>query len=230
MLRRYTTLSSRAWTRPRDREDRLNPFRLHRIRCMATFIAVVIPWATLALPMHAAGVLVLLVGPPASGRTTQAEFLRKNFGLPVIAADDLIGHNPQKFQKYKTPALNGVDPHLDPALNDLVEQALRTADLSKGVVLDGYPASKIQGDFLTALRDKFDLPHSVVIHLSAPDDVARKRLKGQSRDVEQELKDYHREFDFLRQYFPTADIRAVDATKEPAEVAKQVKAILQSAH
>jgi adenylate kinase len=208
----------------------LNRFRLHRIRRVAPFVAVVIPWATFALPIHAAGVLVLLVGPPASGRTTQAEFLRKDLGLPVIAADDLIGHNPQKFQKYKTPALNGVDPRLDPALNELVEQALRTSDLSKGVVLDGYPASKIQGDFLTALREKFDLPRSVVIHLSAPDDVVRKRLKGQSRDVEQELKDYHREFDFVRLYFPSADIRAVDATRDPAEVAKQVKAILQSAH
>jgi len=69
-----------------------------------------------------------------------------------------------------------------------------------------------------------------VIHLTAPDDVVRKRLRGQSRDVEQELKDYHREFDFVSLYFPSADIRAVDATRDPAEVAKQVKAILQSAH
>src|SRR4051812_934222 len=133
--------------------------------------------------------------------------------MPVIAADELISHNPQRFQKYRTPALNGVDPRLDPALNDLVEESLRTTDLAKGVVLDGYPASKIQGDFLTALRQKFVLSRSIVIHLSAPDDVVRKRLKGQDRDLEQELKDYHREFDFLRQYFPSADIRSVDGTK-----------------
>src|SRR6185312_13384793 len=109
----------------RDREAFLNRFRLNPGCRVAPLLAVVIPWATLPISIHAAGVLVLLVGPPASGRTTQAEFLRKDVGLPVIAADDLIGHNPQKFQKYKTPALNGVDPHLDPALNELVEQALR---------------------------------------------------------------------------------------------------------
>jgi adenylate kinase family enzyme len=202
--------------------------RPHRRRRLAAYAFVFLCCAAPARTAVAAGPIVLLVGPPGSGRTTQAEFLRRDPGMPVIAADDLIAHNPQRFQKYRTPALNGVDPRLDPALNDLVEQSLRNTDLAKGVVLDGYPASKIQGDFLTALRQKFNLSRSVVIHLNAPDDVVRKRLKGQSRDVEQELKDYHREFDFVRQYFPSADIRSVDGTKEPLEVAKQIRKILQS--
>lgn len=171
---------------------------------------------------------MVLVGPPGSGRTTQAEFLRKDLGIPVISAAELIARNPQKFQKNKTPALQGVEPKLDPALNGLVEDALRTTDLSKGVVLDGYPASKTQGDFLTDLRQKLNLPRPFVLHLSAPDTVVRKRLKSQNRDLEQELKDYHREFDFMRQYFPEADIRSVDATKSPGEVAKQIRKLLQS--
>ena len=95
-------------------------------------------------------------------------------------------------------------------------------------MLDGYPASKIQGDFLATLREKFNLSRAIVIHLSASDDIVRKRLKGQSRDVDQELKDYHREFDFIRQYFPAADIRTVDAAKEPRELAKYIREIVQS--
>jgi adenylate kinase family enzyme len=178
-------------------------------------------------PLFAAGPVILLVGPPGSGRTTQAEFLRKELGMPVISADDLITRNPQKFQKYKMPQLQGVETHLDPAMNELVEEALRTADLSKGVVLDGYPASKIQGDFLASLRNKFELPRPVVIHLSVPDETVRKRLKDQKRDLDQELKDYHREFDFLRTYFPDADIRTVDGTKSRPEVEKQIRKIVE---
>jgi adenylate kinase len=185
-------------------------------------------WASVASAMTAAGPVVLLVGPPGSGRTTQAEFLKNSFGMTVVAAQDLIERNQQKFQKYKIPALQGVSPHLDPALNALVEEALSRADLSKGVVLDGYPASKIQADFLADLREKFNLPRPIVIHLSAPDDVARKRLKNQNRpELEQELKDYHREFDFLREYFPEADIRTVDASKRRADVAKEIRKIVQ---
>jgi adenylate kinase family enzyme len=146
--------------------------------------------------------------------------------MAVIAADDVIARNPERFQKNRTPSLQGVDPRLDPALNELVEEALRATDLSKGVVLDGYPASKIQGDFLARL---LDMPRAIVIHLSVPDDVVRKRLQKQNRpDLEQELKDYHREFDFIRTYFPEADIQTVDGTKSPSAVAKQIRNVIQS--
>jgi len=186
-------------------------------------------WAAMGFPIYAAGPVVLIVGPPGSGRTTQAQLLSKDLGMPIISADDLIARNAAKFQKSRIPALHGVDPHLDPVLNSLVEGALGGADLSKGVLLDGYPAAKVQADFLQTLRRKFDLPRAIVIHLNAPDDVVRKRLKGQQRDIEQELKDYHREFDFIREYFPEADIRTVDATKKPTKVTKQVRKTLAEA-
>ena len=185
--------------------------------------------AAISLHAYAAGPLLLMLGPPGSGRTTQAELLRKDLGFRLISADDLISRNPQKFEKNKAPSLQGVEIHLDPALNQLVADALSSTDLSKGVVLDGYPASKTQGDFLTTLRQKLGLPSAIIIHLSAPDDVVRKRLKNQTgRDIDQELKDYHREFDFVRDYFPEADIRTVDATRSRAQVAKEIRKLLQS--
>src|SRR5690349_23206711 len=115
--------------------------------------------------------------------------LQKEFGMPVIAADDLIQKNPQIFQKNRIRALQGIDANLDPAMNSLVEKALQSADLSKGIVLDGYPASKTQGDFLSGLREKLPLTRPTVIHLAAPDEVVRSRLAAQAgRDVEQQLK------------------------------------------
>ena len=92
------------------------------------------------------------------------------------------------------------------------------------MVLDGYPAAKIQGDFLANL---LDMPRAIVIHLSVPDDVVRKRLEN-GRDIEQELKDYHREFDFIRTYFPDAHIENIDGTKSPAQVAKQIRKVLDN--
>jgi adenylate kinase len=193
-------------------------------------VCTIVCCTLLATAAHAAGPLVVMVGPPGSGRTTQTQILLKDLKMAVIAADDLIQKNPQRFQKNRLPALQGVEMHLDPAMNSLVEEALKTTDLSRGVVLDGYPASKTQGDFLKELQQKFGLPRAIVIHLSAPDDVVRKRLAGNKsgRDLEQELKDYHREFDFMRTYFPEADIRTVDATKPIAQVSKEIQSILKS--
>jgi hypothetical protein len=67
-----------------------------------------------------------------------------------------------------------------------------------------------------------------VIHLRVPDSVVRERLKDQKRvDLEQQLKDYHREFDFAREYFPEIDIREIDGTEKPEIVAGEIRKLLQ---
>jgi len=168
--------------------------------------------------------LVVLVGPPGSGKTTQAEILRKELGMTVITADDLIRRNPQAFEKFRNPQIHGVEPRVDPALNRLVDEALASADRSKGVVFAGYPAAKIHGDYIPTLLKKYGLNKPIVIHLRVPDDVVVKRLENQNRpDLEQELKDYHREMDFAQDYFPQADIRDVDGTMSVSEVAKEIR-------
>ncbi len=193
-----------------------------RARC----IGVLIWWATLAPPLPAAS-LVLLIGPPGAGKTTQAEILRKDLGMTIISADDLIARNPGLLQRFRNPSLQGVDPRLDPALNTLVEEALESADLSKGAVLDGYPSAKTQGDYLAGLRERLALPKVLVVHLRVPDNVVRKRLAKQKiADLEQQLKNYHREFDFASAYFPQADIREIDGTKPPKTVAKEIRKLL----
>ncbi len=147
--------------------------------------------------------------------------------MALISADDLIDQNHQAFEKYRRPEIHGVEPRVDPVLNKLVEAKLRALDLSHGVILDGYPAAKEQGDYLRDLITRLNLPRPVIIQLVVPDGVVRKRLKSENReDVEQRLKDYHRELDFARIYFPQADIREIDGTKPPATVAKAIQSAL----
>lgn len=168
--------------------------------------------------------LIILIGPPGSGKTTQAGILHNELGMCVISADDLIRLHPQAFEKFKNPQIHGVEPRVDPALNHLVDEALASADRSKGVILDGYPAAKSHGDYLPALLNKYRLQNPLIIHLRVPDDVAAKRLQNQHRpDLEQELKDYHREIEFARVYFPQADIREIDGTKSVLKVTKEIR-------
>lgn len=174
------------------------------------------------------GQLVVLVGPPGAGKTTQANILKKEFGMAVIYPDELIAQNRSAFAKYDEPGIHGVEPRLDPALNPLIEAKLRSLDLSKGVVLDGYPAAKDQGDFLAKLVPDLGLPRPIVIVLQVPDDVARKRLVAENATgIDQGLKDYHRELDFARVYFPQANIHDIDGTKSREDVAKEIRKVLQ---
>lgn len=149
--------------------------------------------------------------------------------MAIIAADDLIARNKQSFARFKNPAIQGVEPRVDPALNQLVENALTSVDPSKGIVLDGYPAAKNHGDHLTVLRKKFNLPAPLVIHLRVSDDIVRQRLKDRnSAELEQQLKDYHRELDFAREYFPDTAVRDIDGTKKPEVVAGEIRKLLKN--
>src|SRR3954462_106875 len=82
--------------------------------------------------------LVVLIGATASGKTTQAEFLKKRFGIPAIAVDDLIAANPAALAKYRSAGITPGPPQLNPAVDTLVAAAITGLDLTKGVVLDGY--------------------------------------------------------------------------------------------
>jgi adenylate kinase len=206
----------------------LNVSRQNRHNTLSRCIHALIWCTALAPQLPAAGPLVLLIGGPGSGKSTQAEILRKERQMTIISADDLIAGNRQVFEKVRNPALDGVDVRQDPALNRLIEEALGKADLSKGVVIDGYPAAKNQADFLAAMREKLDLPQALIIHLHVPDKVLRKRMKkSKTPDGEQRLKDYHREFDFIRTYFPESQIRDVDGNKRAKSVAKAIRKLLE---
>jgi adenylate kinase len=92
---------------------------------------------------------------------------------------------------------------MDPALNGLFRKRLEKTDISKGLLLDGYPATKDHGDFLQQVLREKGLGKPLVVKLEMPDSVVRERLKGQPpAQIEQDLKDYHRETDFLSTYFP----------------------------
>ena len=174
--------------------------------------------------------LIVLIGPPASGKTTQAQILQKEHGMAVVSVEDLIAQNRQAFEKLRRPEIQGVEPRLDPILNRLLDERLRSIDRSKGVILDGYPASKDQGDHLSAVIAEFQFAKPVVLQLRVSDGEVRKRVRKSGREeVEQGLKDYHRELDFAQTYFPQAAIHEIDGAKPPAEVAKEIRSVLSSA-
>lgn len=106
-------------------------------------------------------------------------------------------------------------------------------DITKGVALDGYPATKDQADHLAGLVRKLALPSPIVIQLEVPDDMVRDRLKKRGREddtpevIGRRLKDYHRELDMLRSYYPQANIWTVNGSGSPEEVSQTIGSILK---
>ncbi|NWF83173.1 MAG: nucleoside monophosphate kinase [Bryobacteraceae bacterium] len=173
--------------------------------------------------------VIVLIGPAGAGKSTQAEFLKKKYGFAVISAEQLIEADPALLARSKQPEIHGVDPRTDPALNKIFAKVIEKTDTSKGLVLDGYPATKDHADFLAARAKERGLSRHLVIHLLIPDDAARQRIKDRiPAKVEQALKDYHRELDFVKLYYPDADIHEIDGTATPDAVSKAIAALVDA--
>ncbi len=190
---------------------------------------LLILFASALFAQQAVRPIVVLIGPAGAGKSTQAAFLQKKYGFAVISAEQLIEADPAMLARSKQPSIQGVDPRTDPALNKIFVKVIEKTDISKGLVLDGYPATKDHADFLTARARERGLGKHLVIHLLIPDDVAKQRIKDRLPVmIEQALKDYHRELDFVKLYYSDAEIHDVDGTAKPEVVSKAIAALVDA--
>jgi adenylate kinase len=177
--------------------------------------------------------LLVLIGPPGSGKTTQAEFLKRRFGIATIAVDDVVRENPSALAKHRSAGIHDGPSQLNPAMDALIAERLARMDLTKGVALDGYPATKDQADHLTSLAKRHALPPPIIIQIDVPDAVVRERLRKRKHAddkpelIDESLKNYHREMDMIRAYYPSANIWTIDGAKSIAEVSSTLESILK---
>ena len=148
-------------------------------------LLLVIFAATLGVSAQEAGkgLVMVLIGPPGSGKTTQAELLTKRYRVPVVSGDSTTQ-----------------DAEL--------RAKLKALDVSAGFILDGYPATRHQADFLGVLVKEMKLPSPIILQLDVPDAVVRQRLAGKQKAeaLEKSPAQYHKEMDLIRDYYPQADI------------------------
>jgi adenylate kinase len=178
--------------------------------------------------------LIILIGPPLSGKTTLVASITRTFGVPNISIEDLIHDNAAELERLRGEGMSLAEMRYDPAMSRYVRERLKTADLSHGIALDGYPATLVQAEDLAKMVPNLNLK-PIAFQLTVPDDIIRKRAKKTGRQsdrpqiLEQRIKDYHREMDAISLYFPNAKVVPVDANKPEAEVWKTVQAGLDDA-
>jgi adenylate kinase len=171
--------------------------------------------------------VVVLIGPPASGKSTQADYLKAKYKIPIIAIEELVAKN------MGNEAANRDLHRGDPALNELLRAQLEETDISRGFALDGYPATREQADYLGALVRELKLPSPIVIQIHVKDNVAHERSakRGGPDDspevIAERLQEYHREMDMLRSYYPQADIWTIDGTRAPRGVSATIRLLVE---
>src|SRR5262245_26596618 len=116
---------------------------------------------------------LVLVGPPGSGKGTQARLLMERLGLRYVATGDAL----REAIHLKTPAGMAAKPFIDAGQlvpDDLVNQMVADIFLCDTrparFVLDGYPRTEPQAIWFDRFLKELGLSLTAVLHFVIPDD------------------------------------------------------------
>ena len=101
---------------------------------------------------------VILLGAPGAGKGTQAKTIVERFAIPQISTGDLLRDHRDRGTELgkKAKAImdsGGLVP--DDLVNNMVAERLSRPDTARGFILDGYPRTVVQAEWLDGyLADK----------------------------------------------------------------------------
>lgn len=114
---------------------------------------------------------LVLLGPPASGKGTQALRLVEHFCVPKISTGDMLRAAREAGTALGLEAaafMNAGKLVPDSVVIGLVDERLRAPDAAKGFVLDGFPRTVPQAQALGSLLERRGAPLSAVVQIDVP--------------------------------------------------------------
>ncbi|TVS13583.1 MAG: adenylate kinase [Wenzhouxiangella sp.] len=149
---------------------------------------------------------IILLGPPGSGKGTQAALLKQRLSVPHISTGDLL----RAAVKAGTPlglkakaAMDAGDLVSDELVLGLIEERLGQPDIADGYILDGFPRNLAQAEALDALLDRLGQPVEKALELTVDEEQIVQRLarraaeEGRSDDTEDVVRNrlsvYHQQ-------------------------------------
>jgi adenylate kinase len=185
---------------------------------------------------------VVFLGPPGSGKGTQAKLLASRLGVPAISTGEILRaavaeRNPLGLQA-KTIMDTG-ELVSDDLMVALIEERTQRDDARGGFILDGFPRTLAQAGALDAMLTETRQSLSGVVNLSVPEPLLVDRMAGraaaESRSddapatVRERLRVYREKTAPLVDYYRRRDLLAdVDGVGSVAEVSDRIDQALRS--
>jgi len=127
--------------------------------------------------------ILIFFGPPGAGKGTQAQLISKILNIPHLSTGDILRNklldNDALSKKLKDIMDNG-NLVSDDILNEIVSNRLLNSDCKSGFILDGYPRTLFQKDFLSYFLDNHGFSISNIFDLKLDKDIIIKRIKSRS--------------------------------------------------
>jgi len=123
----------------------------------------------------------IMFGPPGSGKGTQAEILGRKLSLPTISTGVLLRkeiENKTELGKKVESIIAGGNLVSDEIVAKMIETRLKEEDAANGAILDGYPRTLYQQDFLLNILKEILEAKIIPLLVDVSDDEVVRRLSG----------------------------------------------------
>lgn len=132
---------------------------------------------------------IILLGPPGSGKGTQAQYIEEEFGIPQISTGDMLRAAIASGSEIGLRAKSIMEAGelvSDDVILQIVAERLKAADCEHGCLFDGFPRTLAQA---AGLKSE-GVPIDAVVELAVSDDVVVQRISGR-RVHESSGRAYH---------------------------------------
>ncbi len=124
---------------------------------------------------------LIFLGAPGAGKGTQAREVSSDRGIPQISTGDIL----RAAVKKGTPLGQAAKAKMeagqlvpDDIVCGIVEERIGEPDCNSGFILDGFPRTIPQAEFVDRMLESKGRGHPQVVNIAVDEDVLLKRLTG----------------------------------------------------
>ena len=135
--------------------------------------------------------IIILLGPPGSGKGTQASFIQNKLSIPHLSTGDIL----RQSVKSKTELGNIVKNIMakgelvsDNIVLKIIKERVSENDCDKGFILDGYPRNIAQAESLKEVLKDINRNIDRIVFLDVDFKVLQSRIETRSNENNEEIR------------------------------------------
>ena len=186
---------------------------------------------------------IVFFGPPGSGKGTQAKLLSNELNILHLSTGDILrdklSHGDSLSIKLKKIMSSG-NLVSDEILNQIIANKLMSNECSNGYILDGYPRTISQSEFLLSFSKNNNLDLDIIFNFKIDFKLVQERIMHRSKQeqrsddnidvIKTRLDKYTKETYPVSQFFSenfSQNFFTIDASQEVSKIQKELINIIK---